>query len=174
MRKGMGKGQGSGWKNLRCDDSRRHSLSSRGIKSAQKIPKINSVHWLLKENDASLLDINRDVLSKADKKIFDNELKKRKLNYRADEFKVATKKEMDKVWSALKRKNVDVEDVGMVEQFPMDFFEHIPDVYYGRDDRFFFFRESGTHASFIYDKVDDEVRLLRKKSYWQDNNFLKS
>ena len=35
MRKGMGKGKGSGWKNLRHDDSRRHSLASNGIKSAQ-------------------------------------------------------------------------------------------------------------------------------------------
>ena len=38
MRKGMGRGQGSGWKNLRCDDSKRHSLASRGIKTAQKVP----------------------------------------------------------------------------------------------------------------------------------------
>ena len=40
MRKGMGRGQGSGWKNLRCDDSRRHSLASRGIKTAQKVPSL--------------------------------------------------------------------------------------------------------------------------------------
>ena len=39
MRKGMGKGKGSGWKNLANDDSRRHGLASKGIKSAQKIPK---------------------------------------------------------------------------------------------------------------------------------------
>ena len=37
-RKGMGKGKGSGWKNMKCDDSARHSLASKGIKSAQKIP----------------------------------------------------------------------------------------------------------------------------------------
>lgn len=36
-RKGLGKGRGSGWKNLARDDSNRHSLSARGIKSAQKI-----------------------------------------------------------------------------------------------------------------------------------------
>jgi hypothetical protein len=37
LRKGMGKGKGSGWKNMRSDDSHRHSLSARGIKNAQKI-----------------------------------------------------------------------------------------------------------------------------------------
>ena len=36
----MGRGQASGWKNLRCDDSRRHSLASKGVKSAQNIPSI--------------------------------------------------------------------------------------------------------------------------------------
>lgn len=37
MRKGMGRGQGSGWKNIAGNDSHRHSLASKGIKSAQKI-----------------------------------------------------------------------------------------------------------------------------------------
>jgi hypothetical protein len=37
QRKGMGKGKGSGWKNMRSDDSHRHSLASKGIKSAQKM-----------------------------------------------------------------------------------------------------------------------------------------
>jgi len=37
MRKGMGRGKGSGWKNMMQNDSHRHSLASRGIKSAQKI-----------------------------------------------------------------------------------------------------------------------------------------
>ena len=35
----MGRGQGSGWKNMVSNDSRRHSLASKGIKSAQVIPK---------------------------------------------------------------------------------------------------------------------------------------
>lgn len=33
----MGKGKGSGWKNLARDDSHRHSLASRGIRTAQRI-----------------------------------------------------------------------------------------------------------------------------------------
>ena len=36
----MGRGQGSGWKNMRFDDSRRHSLASKGVKTAQKIPRM--------------------------------------------------------------------------------------------------------------------------------------
>ena len=39
-RKGLGKGKGSGWKNIKIDDSTRHSLASKGIKSAQNIPKL--------------------------------------------------------------------------------------------------------------------------------------
>ncbi|GAG12478.1 unnamed protein product [marine sediment metagenome] len=38
-RKGMGKGKGSGWKNIKTDDSMRHSMSAKGMKSAQKIPR---------------------------------------------------------------------------------------------------------------------------------------
>ena len=34
----MGKGKGSGWKNIAGNDSHRHSLASKGIKSAQNIP----------------------------------------------------------------------------------------------------------------------------------------
>lgn len=39
-RKGKGQGMGSGWKNINMDDPVRHSLSSRGIKTAQRIPAI--------------------------------------------------------------------------------------------------------------------------------------
>ena len=49
MRKGMGRGQGSGWKNMRFDDGRRHSLASKGVKSAQKIPYIPPEEKYLKE-----------------------------------------------------------------------------------------------------------------------------
>jgi apolipoprotein D and lipocalin family protein len=48
MRKGMGQGMGSGWKNMLVNDSHRHSLASKGIKTAQKvkaIPKLNVTRY---------------------------------------------------------------------------------------------------------------------------------
>lgn len=37
MRRGMGKGKGSGWKNIARDDPLRHKLAGKGIKTSQKI-----------------------------------------------------------------------------------------------------------------------------------------
>lgn len=36
-RRGVGKGKGSGWKNLRTDDPIRHGMSAKGMKSAQRV-----------------------------------------------------------------------------------------------------------------------------------------
>lgn len=41
-RRGLGKGKGSGWKNIAADDSKRHGMSAKGMKSAVLSPRLRS------------------------------------------------------------------------------------------------------------------------------------
>ena len=62
----MGRGQGSGWKNLRCDDSRRHSLASKGVKSAQKIHQFDGLHPVVDEFGHTLYWKSKPIFSPND------------------------------------------------------------------------------------------------------------
>jgi len=81
MRKGLGKGKGSGWKNLARDDSRRHGMSAKGIKSAQRLPssirnkyvdvqrgyawsEYEKANKILKADGSSTKDVKRDALGR--------------------------------------------------------------------------------------------------------------